>query len=184
LTLWFKEPQNRDKNFVVCSGGGPGMMEAANRGATKAKGKSMGLNISLPHEQTPNPFQSKEISFEFHYFFIRKFWFFYLAKALVVFPGGFGTLDELFEILTLIQTQKSKKYMPVILYGSDFWKELINFDVMLKWGVISRDDLSLFKMFDDVDSAFKYLKGELSKHYLQDQNKDFDEPKWHPHLKT
>ncbi|MCP4653706.1 MAG: LOG family protein [Candidatus Omnitrophica bacterium] len=167
LTLWFKQPKTSHKKFVICSGGGPGIMEAASRGAKKAKGKSVGLNISLPMEQNPNPYQSPELTFEFHYFFIRKFWFFYPAKAIVVFPGGFGTLDEFFELLTIIQTNKSKKYMPIVLYGSEYWNKLINFDEMVKWGMISRADLKLFKIIDDVDSAFDYLKTELTKHYLK-----------------
>jgi len=166
LTRWFLEPKNCFDKFLICSGGGPGIMEAANRGARTAGGQSIGLNISLPFEQTPNPYQSKELSFDFHYFFIRKFWFFYLAKALVVFPGGYGTLDEFFELLTLIQTGKTKKYMPVILYGRKFWKEILNFNGFVKWGVISQNDLKLFKIYDTVDSAFEYLTKELKKHYL------------------
>jgi uncharacterized protein (TIGR00730 family) len=166
LTCWFKGLKDTRKNFMTCSGGGPGIMEAANRGAKNAKGQSVGLNISLPTEQYPNPYQSKELAFEFHYFFIRKFWFFYPAKALIVFPGGYGTLDELFELLTLVQTNKSKKYMPIILYGSEYWKKVINFSEMVKWDTISPADLKLFKIFDDVNSAFNYLKAELTKHYL------------------
>jgi len=171
LTQWFNETQNAEKKFVICSGGGPGIMEAASRGARKANGQSVGLNISLPEEQYANPYQTKEISFDFHYFFIRKFWFFYLAKALVIFPGGFGTLDELFELLTLIQTEKTKKYMPVVLYGQKYWDELINFDTLVKWGTISKPDLKLFHVCDDVEGAFHYLKNELSKHYLKKSNK-------------
>ena len=172
LTLWFKEIWHRDpkdikKHFLICSGGGPGIMEAASLGAHKAKWKSIGLNISLPLEQEPNPYQSRDLAFEFHYFFIRKFWFFYLAKALIIFPGGFGTLDEMFELLTLIQTEKSKKYMPIVLYGSNYWDRLINFKEMKKWGMIHPRDLNLFRKFDDVDSAFNYLKEELTKYYLQ-----------------
>ncbi|MCP4650092.1 MAG: LOG family protein [PVC group bacterium] len=166
LTRWFKKIKNDKKQFIICSGGGPGIMEAANRGAKKANGKSVGLNISLPMEQNPNIFQDKELAFEFHYFFIRKFWFFYLAKSLVVFPGGFGTMDEFFELLTLIQTEKSKKYMPVVLYGSEYWNKVVNFDEMVKWGMISKSDLKLFKTVDDPESAFKYLKAKLTKHYL------------------
>jgi hypothetical protein len=166
LTLWFKEMKKKGNNFMVCSGGGPGIMEAANHGAKKAGGKSIGLNISLPMEQSPNIHQSGELAFEFHYFFIRKFWFVYLAKALVVFPGGFGTLDELFEILTLIQTRKTKKKMPVILYGSAYWDEVVNFQALKHWGMISKKDLSLFKKIDDVDSTVNYLKNELWGHSL------------------
>lgn len=163
LTKWFKELEREKLYFMICSGGGPGIMEAANRGAKRAKGESVGLNVSLPDEQYPNPYQSTELSFEFHYFFIRKFWFVYLAKALVIFPGGFGTMDELFEILTLIQTKKTKKYMPIILYDSEYWKKVVNFDEMVKWGTISRKDLGLFRIFDDIESAFIYLKRELLK---------------------
>lgn len=166
LTLWFKELKNAPKNFVICSGGGPGIMEAANRGAKNVKGTSIGLNISLPTEQHPNPYQSKELAFEFHYFFIRKFWFFYPAKALIVFPGGYGTFDELFELLTLVQTNKSKKYMPIVLYGREYWEKVINFNEMVKWGMISAQDLNLFKICDDVTGAVNYLKSELTKHYL------------------
>lgn len=166
LTLWSKQLPDQNRRFLICSGGGPGIMEAANRGAKEAAGASVGLNISLPFEQTPNPYQSPDISFEFHYFFIRKFWFFYLAKALIVFPGGFGTLDELFELLTLVQTKKSKKFMPIILYGTSYWQELINFKTFVKWGMIDAEDLNLFKMFDDLDSVYNHLTSELTKYYL------------------
>ena len=142
-------------------------MEAANRGAREAGADSVGLNISLPMEQNPNPYQKHELSFEFHYFFIRKFWFFYLAKALVVFPGGVGTMDELFELLTLVQTNKTKKYMPIVLFGSEFWNEVVNFEALVKWGTIAKEDLELFRIFDDVDEAFEYLKTELTKYYVE-----------------
>src|SRR5919205_1962781 len=131
LTEWADQFTNSTYRFVVCSGGGPGIMEAANRGAADAGGKTVGLNIGLPFEQFPNPYITPGLSFEFHYFFMRKFWFAYLAKALVVFPGGFGTLDELFEILTLTQTRKLEKKMIILLYGSSFWKEVINFDALV-----------------------------------------------------
>jgi len=166
LTRWSLGIEDAAKRFYICSGGGPGIMEAANRGAQNAGGQSIGLNISIPLEQEPNPYITKELSFEFHYFFIRKFWFFYLGKALVVFPGGFGTLDELFELLTIVQTHKSKKYMPIILYGSQYWNELINFNTLIKWGTISEKDVQLFRFFDDVDSAFEFLRHELTQHYL------------------
>jgi len=166
LTKWFKSVKKKNKHLCICSGGGPGIMEAANRGAHKAGGKSVGLNISLPLEQYPNPFQTKEISFEFHYFFIRKFWFFYLAKALVIFPGGFGTMDELFELLTLIQTRKTKKHMPVVIYDSKYWDEVINFAAYEKWGTISKEDLKLFRICNSVDEAFEYLKKEITKYHL------------------
>ncbi len=166
LTRWSLGIKDAKKRFYICSGGGPGIMEAANRGAHNAGGPSIGLNISIPFEQEPNPYMTPELSFEFHYFFIRKFWFFYLGKALVVFPGGFGTMDELFELLTIVQTHKSKKYMPIILYGTKYWNELINFNAMIKWGTISEQDMKLFRFFDDVDAAFEFLKDELTQHYL------------------
>jgi uncharacterized protein (TIGR00730 family) len=165
LTRWSLSIENPAKRFYICSGGGPGIMEAANLGAQNADGPSIGLNISLPFEQTPNSYQTKELSFEFHYFFVRKYWFFYLGKALVIFPGGFGTMDELFELLTIVQTHKTKKYMPIILYGTEYWNELINFNAMVKWGTIKEEDLSLFRFFDDVDSAFEFLRDELIRLY-------------------
>ncbi len=165
LTLWSKS-LNSSYRFVICSGGGPGMMEAANKGALEAKGKSIGLNISIQMEQFPNQFITPDLNFEFHYFFMRKFWFVYLAKALVIFPGGFGTLDELFEVLTLLQTEKVKKHMPVVIYGSEYWKQVINFDAMVKYGTISKSDLDLVRFCDTVDEAFTYLRDELTKHYL------------------
>jgi hypothetical protein len=167
LTRWSLGLRDKRKRFLICSGGGGGIMEAANRGARKAGGTSIGLNISLPLEQSPNRYQSRDLSFEFHYFFIRKFWFFYLAKALVAFPGGFGTMDELFELLTLVQTRKTKKYMPIIVYGKDYWNQVLNFDALVETGTISEEDLDIFRFFDDVDSAFEYLKVELTKHYVR-----------------
>ena len=166
LTRYFKGLRKKGKNFMICSGGGPGIMAAGSQGAKIAGGKSVGLNISLPMEQYPNPYQTRELGFEFHYFFIRKFWFFYLAKALVVFPGGFGTMDELFELLTLTQTGKYRKPLPVILFGRDYWEKVINLDEMHKWGMISKEDLKLIKVFDDVDETFNYLKKQLTKHYV------------------
>lgn len=167
ITKWslqtIRNPRNR---FYICSGGGPGIMEAANRGAHEAGGQSVALGISLPFEQHLNPFTSPDLAFEFHYFFVRKYWFFYLAKALVVFPGGFGTMDELFEMLTLIQTHKATKYVPIVLYGRKFWEEVVNFRALVEWGVISESDLDLFKVFDDVPSARDYLIDELSRYYL------------------
>lgn len=165
LTHWFKTLEAKGKHFMVCSGGGPGIMEAANRGAKQAGGKSVGLNISLPMEQSPNIYQSRELAFEFHYFFIRKFWFVYLAKALVIFPGGFGTFDELFELLTLMQTHKTRKIMPVVLFGSEYWNEVVNFKALVDWGMIDKRDLSMFKVSDDVDDAVNYMKKELTKLY-------------------
>jgi uncharacterized protein (TIGR00730 family) len=146
----------------VCSGGGPGIMEAANRGAADAKGKTIGLNIGLPFEQFPNPYITNELNFEFHYFFMRKFWFAYLSKALVVFPGGFGTMDELFEILTLVQTRKLAKKITIILYGSSFWKEVVNFDALVKYGTISTEDLALFHFADTPEAAMQILQESLS----------------------
>src|SRR6185436_7476814 len=153
LTTWSEGLAQTTRRFVVASGGGPGIMEAANRGAAEAGGKTIGLNIGLPFEQRPNPFITPELNFEFHYFFMRKFWFAYMAKALVVFPGGFGTLDELTEILTLMQTQKLHKRMVIVLYGTSFWKEILNFEALVKYGVISDTDLDLFQFADDVDTA-------------------------------
>ncbi|MDD5634295.1 MAG: LOG family protein [Candidatus Omnitrophica bacterium] len=167
LTLWFRELQKKGEYYFVCSGGGPGIMEAANKGALNAHGESLGFNISLPTEQTPNIYQTKELAFDFHYFFIRKFWFFYLAKGLVVFPGGYGTMDELFEILTLVQTEKTSKRMAIVLYGKEYWNEVINFNALVKWNVISKKDLKLFKVFDNVESAYSFLKGEITKNYLK-----------------
>jgi uncharacterized protein (TIGR00730 family) len=161
LTAWSAQFDGSNYRFVICSGGGPGIMEAANRGAADAGGKTVGLNIGLPFEQFPNPYITPELSFEFHYFFMRKFWFAYLAKALVVFPGGFGTMDEMFEILTLTQTQKLRKKMTVILYGSQYWKEVINFEALVKYGTISAADLELFQYVDDPAAAFELLKNEL-----------------------
>jgi uncharacterized protein (TIGR00730 family) len=166
LTTWSKSLPEHSRRFIITSGGGPGIMEAANRGASEADGLSIGLNISLPFEQFPNPYISRELNFEFHYFFVRKFWFVFLAKALVVFPGGFGTLDEFFELLTLVQTNKTQKQMPIVLFGSRYWNEIINFESLVKWGVISPQDLDLFKVYDDVESAFSYLTEELTRLYL------------------
>ncbi len=164
LTKW-SQGLNKKRHFVVCSGGGPGIMEAANKGATRAGGKSVGLNVSLPFEQSPNPYISKNLSFEFHYFFMRKFWFVYLAKAMVMFPGGFGTFDELFEVLTLLQTKKVKKRLPVVLYGSQYWKKVIDFDAMVAAGTIAKKDLRIFKVFDSPEETFAYLQKELLKEY-------------------
>jgi uncharacterized protein (TIGR00730 family) len=154
------------ERFLVCSGGGPGIMEAANRGAYEAGGNSIGLNISLPFEQFPNPYITPELNFEFHYFFMRKFWFLNYAKAGVIFPGGFGTLDELFESLTLIQTKKIEKEMPFVLYGEEFWRRLINFDTLVETGMISPEDTNLFKILSTPDDVVSYLTAELSRLYL------------------
>jgi hypothetical protein len=167
LTEWAEQFTNSNHRFVVCSGGGPGIMEAANRGACDANGKTVGLNIGLPFEQFPNPYITPELSFEFHYFFMRKVWFAYLAKALVVFPGGFGTLDEMMEVLTLTQTQKLAKKMAIVVYGKQYWQEIINFDALVKHGMISREDLNLFQFADDPQTAFDLLKPGLAEFALQ-----------------
>ena len=153
-----------DGSLVVCSGGGPGIMEAANHGAALGGGRSIGLNIGLPHEQLPNPYITPELAFEFHYFFMRKLWFAHLARALVVFPGGFGTLDEMMEILTLRQTEKLDRPIVVLLYGSQYWKEIINFDALVRHGTISPEDLKLFTFADDPASALSLLQAGLSAH--------------------
>jgi uncharacterized protein (TIGR00730 family) len=158
------------RRFVVCSGGGPGIMEAANRGASDAGGKTIGLNIGLPFEQRPNPYITPELSFEFHYFFMRKFWFAYLAKALVVFPGGFGTLDELTEILTLAQTEKLESKILIVLYGSEFWNEIINFDALIKHGVIAEQDMRLFRFANSPGEALAVLKEGLTEYYLEPES--------------
>lgn len=167
LTKWSMGLENTHRRFVVCSGGGPGIMEASNKGAKKAGGKSIGLNISLPFEQEPNTYVYKDLNFEFHYFFMRKFWFAYLAKALVVMPGGFGTLDEFFEILTLVQTGKIRKKMPIVIYDKEFWEKILNFAELAKLKLIDKNDLKLFYLAESVDDAFEYLTKELSKHYLK-----------------
>ncbi len=167
ITEWSGSLQDPTRRFVVCSGGGPGIMEAANRGAKDAGGKTIGLNIGLPMEQLPNPYITPQLGFQFHYFFMRKFWFAYLAKAMVAFPGGFGTLDELLEILTLTQTQKLNKKIIIVLYGTQFWHEVINFDALLRHGTISKSDLELFQFADDPESAFRILESELTKYYLR-----------------
>ena len=164
LTEWTSGLDTEMYRFVVCSGGGPGIMEAANRGAHEAGGKSIGLNIKLPFEQGPNPFVSERLHFEFHYFFMRKFWFAYLAKALVVFPGGFGTLDEVFEILTLMQTQKLSKEVKVILYGSGYWDQILRFQPLVEWGAIHPDDLKLMVKVDTPRKAFAVLREHLETH--------------------
>src|ERR1700683_4921124 len=169
LTEWSIQMPARRRRFVVTTGGGPGIMEAANLGAHEAGGKTIGLNINLPFEQYPNPYITPSLNFEFHYFFMRKFWFAYLAKALVIFPGGFGTLDELFEILTLAQTEKLAKKIVVVIYGSSYWKKIINFEAMVDAGVVSAPDLELFKMSDSPEESFEFLKDGLTKYHLAPQ---------------
>jgi uncharacterized protein (TIGR00730 family) len=166
LTNWAKTIPSRRARFVVTSGGGPGIMEAANRGAYEAGGKTIGMNIRLPFEQAPNPYVTPSLNFEFHYFFMRKLWFAYLAKALVVFPGGFGTLDEMFEILTLAQTHKLAKKITVVIYGSDYWKKVFDLDVLVDTGAISPKDIALFKFADTPEEAFELLRQGLTENYL------------------
>jgi len=166
LTEWSKGLEEKRRRFVVCTGGGPGIMEAANRGASEAKGMNIGLGISIPNEQCSNSFVTRNLAFEFHYFFMRKFWFVYLAKALIAFPGGFGTLDEFFEVMTLVQTQKLKKKMPIVLYGGAFWDSVFNLDALVNFGMISADDLDLFYRTDSVEDAFQYITHELLENAL------------------
>lgn len=169
LTKWSNERfACADNGFLICSGGGPGIMEAANRGAYEAGGRSIGLGISLPFEQHSNNWVTPELNFEFHYFFVRKYWFLYPAKTLIAFPGGFGTMDELFEMLTLVQTMKTQKALPIVLFGSSFWNRILNFDAFLEYGMISEQDLKLFKIIDSVEEARDYIISELEEHYVRD----------------
>ena len=158
ITLWSSTLPSDVHRFVICSGGGGGIMEAANRGALDAGGRSIGLNINLPHEQQPNRYITRELLFKFRYFFMRKLWFAHLARAMVVFPGGFGTMDELMEVLTLAQTRKLARKLPIILYGSSYWNEIINFEALIRHGMISRADLNLFAFADDPAGALKLLQ--------------------------
>ena len=166
ITLWSLQIPTRRHRFVVTTGGGPGIMEAANRGAHEAGGLTVGLNIRLPHEQNPNPYITPELCFNFHYFFMRKYWFAYLAKALIVFPGGFGTLDEMFEILTLVQTHKLAKKILVVLYGREYWNSVLNFQKLVDSGSISADDLNQFHFADTPDEAYTHLHDGLAKYHL------------------
>lgn len=166
LTEWEMKRTNGNPKIFVCTGGGPGIMEAGNRGAHEANGKSIGLGISLPFEQTNNEYIPYDYSFEFHYFFVRKYWFHYISKAMVAFPGGFGTMDELFEVLTLIQTRKSTKHLPILLYGKEYWDDVLNFEKYVEWGVISPEDLKLFRFVDEVQEAKEIIIKELLEHYL------------------
>jgi uncharacterized protein (TIGR00730 family) len=166
LTIWSKGLKDSERRFVVCSGGGPGIMEAANRGASEAKGVNIGLGISLPRETSGNPYITRRLAFEFHYFFMRKFWFLYLAKALVIMPGGFGTLDELFEVLTLLQTGKTKKRLPIVLYGTDYWDHVVNLEHMVRYGTIDATDLAFVHKSNRVDEAFEYITAELNRYAL------------------
>jgi hypothetical protein len=161
VTQWSMSLPTEAHRYIVCSGGGPGIMEAANRGASEAGGRTLGLNIGLPHEQRPNRWVSEDLCFEFHYFFMRKLWFVHLARALVVFPGGFGTLDELTEVLTLEQTGKIARPIPILLYGSDYWREILDFDALARHGMISPEDLALFRYVDDPAAALAVLQSAL-----------------------
>jgi uncharacterized protein (TIGR00730 family) len=167
LTMWSKGLSNTDRRFVVCSGGGPGIMEAANRGASEAKGENIGLNISLPFEQLDNPYITRRLAFEFHYFFMRKYWFTYLAKAMVIMPGGFGTLDEFMEVVTLVQTLKIKKHLPIVLFGTRYWDEVLHLEPMVRYGTISAEDVNLFFRTDSVDEAYAFIVKELETHALK-----------------
>ena len=167
LTTWSMTLQSDNCRFVVTSGGGPGIMEAANRGAREAGGKTIGLNIRLPFEQGANPYITDGLQFEFHYFFMRKFWFAYLSKALVIFPGGFGTLDELFEILTLVQTDKLSKKIGVVLYGREYWEQVLDLKPMAEWGAIAEKDLELLHYADTPAAAFEHLRNHLVAHHLE-----------------
>ncbi len=167
LTQWSKDldPQG-ERRFVVCTGGGPGIMEAANRGAAEARGMNVGLTISIPVEEFDNRYVTRELAFHFHYFFMRKFWFAYLAKAVIVFPGGFGTLDELFELLTLVQTHKLRKPMPIVLFGTEYWQEVVNFDALVRHGTISPGDVDLVHRTDSVNEAYDWIVLQLAEHAL------------------
>ena len=170
ITQWTNSLGQARHRFVVCTGGGPGIMEAANRGASEAGGKTVGLNINLPFEQVPNAYITPELNFEFHYFFMRKLWFAYLAKALVVFPGGFGTFDELFELLTLSQTEKLAKRICIVVYGKDYWDRVINFRALVDAGTISPKDLDLFHWANTPEEAFEILRNDLERYHLEPAN--------------
>jgi hypothetical protein len=176
LTCWSTSLPSPVHRFVVASGGGPGIMEAANRGAREARGKTIGLNIRLPFEQGPNRFITDGLHFEFHYFFMRKFWFAYLAKALVVFPGGFGTLDEMFEILTLMQTEKLEKQIAIVLYGTEYWDPILRLEPMAEWGAIDPDDANLVQRADTPEAAFELLKTHLTTHHLEPSARELRAP--------
>jgi uncharacterized protein (TIGR00730 family) len=167
LTTWALSLGPRPRRFVVCSGGGPGIMEAANRGAHEAGGKSIGLSIELPHEQFANPYISPELSFNFHYFFMRKLWFAQIAKALIVFPGGFGTMDELWEMMTLSQTGKMPKHTLILIYGRKYWNDVLNLKGMVRWGTISQSEYDLLQFADTVDEAFEVIRFGLEKYHMQ-----------------
>jgi uncharacterized protein (TIGR00730 family) len=167
ITTWAMTLGQRPRRFVICSGGGPGIMEAANRGAMEAGGKSIGLSIELPHEQFANPYISPELSLNFHYFFMRKLWFAQIAKALVVFPGGFGTMDELWEMMTLLQTGKLPKNNLIIIYGRKYWDEVLNFRAMARWGMINQNEYKMLQFADTVDEAFDRIRSGLEKYHME-----------------
>jgi uncharacterized protein (TIGR00730 family) len=167
ITEWSVKFGEKPRRFVICSGGGPGIMEAANRGAAEAGGKSIGLNIQLTHEEFPNPFISPELNFDFHYFFMRKLWFAQLAKALIVFPGGFGTMDELWEMLTLLQSDKLPHRNLILIYGRKYWDEVLDWRAMVRWGTISEEDYGLLQFADTVDDAFERVRTELETKHLK-----------------
>ncbi len=167
ITSWASTLGTKPRRFVICSGGGPGIMEAANRGAYEAGGKSIGLSIELPHEQFANPYISPELSFNFHYFFMRKLWFAQIAKALIVFPGGFGTMDELWEMMTLLQTGKMTRGKLILIYGRKYWDEVLNFRAMVRWGTISAEEYNLLQFADTVDDAFKLIRAGLEKYHME-----------------
>ncbi len=170
FTRWSKKLKHKNHQYVICSGGGPGIMEAANRGAKEAGGLSLGLTISLPNEHSGNKWISKDLDLKFHYFFMRKLWFLYLSKALVVWPGGFGTLDELMELLTLIQTKKIRKKVPIVLYGKEFWEKVINWDYLVEIGTISKNDLNFFHISNTKKDTFNYVTSFIKKHQLKGPN--------------
>ena len=166
LTQWSKGLDSTERRFVVCTGGGPGIMEAANRGAADARGMNVGLTISLPIEEFGNPYVTRELSFHFHYFFMRKFWFAYLAKAVIVFPGGFGTLDELFELLTLVQTRKMRKPLPIVLFGTEYWRQVVDFSALVRHGTIGARDVGLMRHTDSLDDAYDWIVRHLTEYAL------------------
>ncbi|MBT8380286.1 MAG: TIGR00730 family Rossman fold protein [Ignavibacteria bacterium] len=179
LTEWSMNLETMANRFIICTGGGPGIMEAANKGAKKAGGYSIGLNISIPYEQFINKYVTPDLSFEFHYFFMRKFWFAYLSKAFIIFPGGFGTMDELFEVITLIQTAKMKKKLAMVIYDKNYWNKIINFDALVEQGMISKSDVKLFSMCSNIDDAYDIIVKHLSRHYAKQKEPDVIEPVLH-----
>lgn len=176
LTEWSMNLETMANRFIICTGGGPGIMEAANKGAKKAGGYSIGLNISIPYEQFINKYVTPDLSFEFHYFFMRKFWFAYLSKAFVIFPGGFGTMDELFEVVTLIQTAKMKKKLAMVIYDENYWRNIINFDGLVEQGMISKSDINLFSMCSNVDDAYNIIIKHLNRYYEKQKEPEVIEP--------